>query len=124
METREVTNGYRLAHWARIIQERTESGERVEEYCLRKGISKHKYYYWQQKLRKVAGVRLAKLESKPADVALPRFAEVMVSEPSVLTGAIGNDHIYIETGICKITAGSRYPAESLVSVFRELVKLC
>jgi len=124
METREVTDGYRLSHWARIIQERTESSERVEEYCLRKGISKHKYYYWQQKLRKAAGVQLAKQESKPADLALPRFAEVRVSEPSVLTGAIGNDHICIETGMCKITAGSRYPAEALVSVLHELAKLC
>jgi len=124
METREVTAGYRLSHWAKIIQECRESGELVEEFCLRKGIGKHKYYYWQQKLRKAAGEQLAKLEPKPADISIPRFAEIRVSEPPALAGATGNEQICIETGKCKITAGSRYPAEALLSVLHELIKEC
>jgi putative transposase len=122
MKTRELTAGYRLSQWAKVIQERIESGERVEEFCLRKGIGKHKYYYWQQKLRKAAGEQLAKLESKPTDISVRGFTEVRLAESNTQSLTIGTDQLCIETGYFRLTAGSIYPAEALVTVLREIVK--
>jgi len=125
MGTSEITLQYRIAQWAKTFQERIDSGERVMDFCQRKGISKDTYYYWQQKLRKAAGDHLAKQESKTTDMALRGFTEVKLTEPPVMSlGMPGIDHINIETGLYKITAGSGYPADTLLSVIREISKLC
>ena len=121
MDTREVTTSYRLSKWASIVQERVESGEPVEDFCLRKGIGKHKYYYWQQKLRKAAGEQLAKLEPKPTEMSVRGFAEVRVTDTTISSGTVGTDQICIETSFCRLTAGSRYPSDTLVTVLREIM---
>jgi len=123
MGTREITARYRMAQWAETFQERIDSGEKVKEFCLRRGISKDTYYYWQQKLRKAAGEHLAKLETKPTDIALRGFTEVKITESPKSIGICGTDQICIETVSCKITAGGRYPTDALVQVLREIVKL-
>jgi len=122
MESREITAEYRLAHWAKIIQECRSSGELVEEFCLRKGIGKHQYYYWQQKVRKAVGTQLSKQEPKTTDMAVRGFAEVKVAESPVSYSATGNNQICIETGYCRLTAGSGYPVDALVTVLREVIK--
>ena len=78
MTTREATASYRLSQWAKIIQERESTGELVEDFCIRKGMGKHKYYYWQQKLRKLAGEQLSKLEPKPTELSLRGFADTVM----------------------------------------------
>jgi len=122
MEAREITAEYRLAHWANIIQECRDSGELVEDFCLRKGISKHKYYYWQQKVRKAAGKQLSKFEAKTTEVAVRGFAEVKVAGSSVSYSTVDANQICIETGYCRLTAGSGYPADAIVTLLREVIK--
>ena len=123
METREATERFRLAQWAENIQERTASGELVEEFCLRKGMSKHQYYYWQQKLRKAAANQIAKLESPPTDITTARgFTEVRLRESLKSSEFVESGQICIETISCRITAGSAYPAESIAVVLREAIK--
>ena len=124
MKAREVTNRYRLAQWAEIVQERTSSGERVEEFCQRKGISKFQYYYWLRKLRTVVGVQLVEQQPKETGLAVQGFAEVKLSTPPSSSGASEIDQICIETGLCKITAGRGYPTGALLEVLREIVKPC
>jgi len=121
MESREITAEYRLAHWAKIIQECRSSRELVEEFCLRKGIGKHQYY-WQQKVRKDVGTQLSKQEPKTSDMAVRGFAEVKVAESPVSYSATGNNQICIETGYCRLTAGSGYPVDALVTVLHEVIK--
>jgi hypothetical protein len=60
MDIKLATEKYRSSQWMEIIRDRKESGLRVEDFCLEKGISKHAYYYWQRKLRKAACTELAK----------------------------------------------------------------
>ena len=124
METREATANYRLSEWASIIQERVLSGELVEDFCMRKGIGKHKYYYWQQKLRKAAGEHLMKQESKPTELAVRGFAEVQITEPPLAPPATGYDQIIIEIGSSRIIAGSGYSTDSLMQILQELKKPC
>jgi len=124
METREATSNYRLSQRAKIIQERTESEELVENFCLRKGISRHKYYYWQQKLRKAAGEQLSKLDLKQTDMSLHGFTEVQITEPLVPSSTIGYDRICVEIGSCRISAGNGYSTDALVQILREVMKPC
>ena len=122
MEVREVTLSYRLSQWAEIIQERARSGEIVEAFCIRKGISKHKYYYWQQKLRKVAGEQMSKLDSQATELSVRGFTEVSLSEAMKSTTTAESNQVCIETLSCRITAGSSYPSETLVAMLREVLR--
>ena len=121
MKSRELTNRYRLAEWAKIIQERSESGEKIYEFLARKGISKDKYYYWLRKVRKAAGEQLADTEPKrQTALTVQGFTEVKITKPAMLPSVINANQICIEGASCKITADSGYPVETLVVLLREL----
>jgi hypothetical protein len=54
MTTKEMTEGYRMSHWAGIMRDRAASGLSVRAYCKKAGFHENSYYYWQKKLREVA----------------------------------------------------------------------
>lgn len=54
MNTRSVAAEYRLAHWAKVIQERADRGLSIRAYCEESGMHENTYYYWQRKLREAA----------------------------------------------------------------------
>jgi len=54
MNTQEIKRDVRLANWANIVKERTQSGLSVEEYCFQNGITKNMYYYRLRQVRKSA----------------------------------------------------------------------
>ena len=122
MKAREATKRYRLSKWAETIHERTASGEKVEEFCLRKGISKYQYFYWLRKLRAAAGEQLTEQKPEQTKLTVRGFAEVKVAEPASQYSTVGNNQICIETGYCRLTAGSGYPADALVTLLREVIK--
>ena len=122
MNSREMTNKYRLAEWARIIQERSETGERINEFLTRKGITKDSYYYWLRKLRKAAGEQLTEQQPKQTGLEVRGFTEVRISEPAVTRNTVGTNQICIESGHCKITADAGYPSETLVMLLREVTR--
>ena len=66
MDTQKVATQYRLSQWAKVIQERQESGQSIKGFCQATGISKSQYFYWQRKLRNVACTELA-IQEKSAD---------------------------------------------------------
>lgn len=43
-----------MSQWAKIIQNRIDSGLSIKGFCQANGISKHAYFYWQKKLREKA----------------------------------------------------------------------
>lgn len=51
MDAKDMAADYRLAHRARVIHERCESGLSVKAFCREAGFHPNKYYYWQCKLR-------------------------------------------------------------------------
>jgi len=120
MKSREITNRYRLAEWAKIIQERSETGEKINEFLSRKGITKDTYYYWLRKLRVAAGGQLAEAQPKhQTALAVRGFTEIKIAEPEATSTTCSNQ-ISIEIGSCKITTGVGYPIETLVVLLREL----
>ena len=122
MGTREMTTRYRLAQWAEVIQERAASGETIENFCLRKGITKNAYLYWLRKLRRTACEQLSEIPEKPTALAVQGFTEVRLTGASMSSAPIESSQICIETVSCRITAGSAYPAEALAVVLREVAK--
>ena len=122
MGTREITTRVRLAHWAEVIQERTASGETINDFCLRKGISRNSYIYWLRRLRNAASAHLAVIPPEPTGLVAQGFTEVKLTKPAMTSALIESNQICIETITCRITAGSAYPAEALVAVLREAAK--
>ena len=124
MGSREMTTKYRLAQWAEIIQERTASGETIDNFCLRKGISRNSYIYWLRKLRKTACEHLAVLPQETIGSAVQRFAEVKLMGSSMTPALIESNQVCIETGTYRVIAGSEYQISSLAALLRELAKQC
>lgn len=122
MGTREMTTKIRLAHWSEVIQERAANGETINDFCLRKGISRNSYIYWLRKLRKTACEQLTTISPEPAGLSVQRFAEVKLTEPATKSILIESNQICIETISCRIIAGGAYPADALSVVLREAVK--
>jgi transposase-like protein len=124
MNSREIATQYRMSQWLQVIQERMGSGERIDEYCDRKGIKRHTYFYWQRKLRETAGKHLAEQQKQPEN-NIPRFTEVrMLKDGPRSTRTEESGQILVEVAGVRIRAGSGYPTDKLTSLLRELSRQC
>ncbi|MEW9674466.1 transposase [Ammoniphilus sp. 3BR4] len=54
MNTREVTNQYRLNKWTEIIRECRSSGQTISAWCADHDINPKTYYYWLRRVRTAA----------------------------------------------------------------------
>lgn len=75
MNTREVTQQYRLNQWMEIIRECRSSGQTVSSWCSNHNIKETSYYYWLKR------IRVAACESLPA-ISTPKQEIVPVNIPS------------------------------------------
>ncbi len=112
MDTLKVTAEYRLSQWMKVIQERQNSGQNIKEFCESTGISRHAYYYWQRKLRKVACSQLAKPEESAGTIP-SRWVQLATFSPM-------NSSLKIEVGGCHISVNNETDPELLKKVCRIL----
>lgn len=54
MDTKLATKQFRINQWMAIIQDRIDSGMKVDDYCNEHHLSKNAYYYWLKKIREQA----------------------------------------------------------------------
>lgn len=116
INTREIAKEYRLSHWAKVMQERSQSGLSIKIFCKQVGICVNTYFYWQRKLREAACEQLAQ----------PSFTEVKLLGPSTLAASAETSpsgQIHVEANGMHITADSGYPVEKLGALLRELKQL-
>jgi hypothetical protein len=59
-ESKELTNQYRIEHWAATIQECISSGKLVNNWCVENNISRDQYYYWLRKVKLATGKAMSK----------------------------------------------------------------
>jgi len=120
MNTRDIADEYRLAHWSGIMQERKESGLNVRTYCKNSEVSESQYYYWQRKLRKAACGGLSLIPSRIPDLASPVLTKVDLStSPAPLPVTdIHRNQISVEFAGIRLTAGSEYPVSNLMELLR------
>ena len=122
MNTREIAAEYRLSHWARITQDRKESGLNVTAYCKTIGIHPNTYFYWQRKLREAVNVEILQLPANYANqkikTAPPGWAICEIKKPEPNESAV-----YIEIGVnrVKVTTGS--DPELITKACRALIAL-
>ena len=126
MDTREIEVEYRLAHWAGIVKERSESGLTIRDYCKGLGIHENSYYYWLKKLRKAAFDGIPEIGNRTCSMTLPVFAEVKLPEQSALPpfGGVQQSHICVEAAGVRISADSEYPVGKLAELIRTVMSPC
>lgn len=103
------------------MRERTQNGESIGEFCIRLGISRNKFFYWQRKLRDAACEQL--VVKQAAEVQ--SFTEIKLAEDKTIAGAsLEPGSLRIEVGGVKLTADSTYPAEKLAALLRSITQQC
>jgi transposase-like protein len=117
INTREITEEYRLAHWAQIMQERAESGLSIKAFCKTLGCHQNAYFYWQRKLRKAACDGIVAADTLPA----PGGWSAAVPAGS------GTEKVFqtltIDIGKCRVTADRGTDEYLLAKVCRVLLSL-
>ena len=43
---KEATRQFRIQQWAKIIQDKNQSGLTVKEYCEKNNLTRDTYFYW------------------------------------------------------------------------------
>jgi len=126
MNTRHIAGEHRLAHWAEIMRDRTESGLSIRAYCENSGLHENNYYYWQRKLRETACEELARIQGAPRSMAPSGFMEVKFPVKNAQLSAVGSheNQICVESAGVRITAGGDYPVDKLVALVREVTPPC
>jgi hypothetical protein len=125
INTREIAEEYRLTHWARIMQERAQSGMYIKDFCKQAGICQNTYFYWQRRVRAAACEHLVKPEAVQKSLSFGGFTEVMVAEPPVsLPPAEPAPQLQIEYAGIVISADSGYPVKMLAALIQELRRPC
>ncbi|WP_240421396.1 IS66 family insertion sequence element accessory protein TnpA [Paenibacillus periandrae] len=71
MNTREVTNQYRLNKWTEIVRECRSSGQTVSSWCADHDINLKSYYYWLRRVRAAACEALPSLYSQNISISNP-----------------------------------------------------
>ena len=122
MNSREIATQYRMNQWMQIIQECVGSGEKIDEYCAKKGIKRHTYFYWQRKLRETAVTHLAQ-QQEASGLSISGFAEVRMLEGSNERPSVEEaGQISAEVAGVRIKADSGYPTNKLAVLLRELAR--
>jgi hypothetical protein len=94
-ESRKLTNKYRLEQWTAIIQERINSGKRVDVWCEENNISRNSYYYWLRKV-KLSVVKDIPIKHSPH---LPKVVPLIPSQPVPESSSSGTAIILKANGI-------------------------
>lgn len=105
MNTREVTQQYRLNQWAEIIQKCRSSGQSNAEWCTENNINIKRYYYWLRRVRTAACESLPAIRenSQPIiPVNIPAALEVNTTPPDAISAHItlrlGNAVVELHNG--------------------------
>ena len=118
--TREIATELRIAHWAEVMKERTESGQSISSYCKSAGIHPNRYFYWQRKLREVAVKSMQTKEPEIVQLAPPGWTQINTAEEI----AIESESLTIEIGKCRVPVTGSTDTELLAKVCKVLVSLC
>jgi len=122
MNTREIAAEFRLGHWARIMQERADSGLSIRAYCKENGIGTNVYHYWQRKLREAAVEQLSAAAHPEQQALVPSgWATVSPAEEAVPEQAEG---LTLRIGVAEVEVRPGFDEALLASVCRALSQSC
>jgi hypothetical protein len=82
MDAQKMTQEFRIKQWGDIFRECRNSDMTIKSWCAEQGINLKSYYYWQSKLRRLAGEKYAMMPSTEQGIANaksePVFTEVKI----------------------------------------------
>ena len=125
MTTKRITEEIRLRHWAQVVRERIEQGISIKDYCESQGIKRHKYFYWQRKLREAAckeiepKIQESNPEEKQGKLVPQGWALCGLQEVEPAT-----EPITIEIGKFSIKTGAAVNKATLEAICRVLMTVC
>lgn len=118
MNTRDIAVEYRLAHWAQLMKERTDSGISIRKYCENAGIHENTYFYWQRKLREAACSKLPTITETGEKAIMPK-GWGKIRESGEITQS---QTLTIEAGGCHIVVSGDTDTQLLVKVCKALLQ--
>ena len=125
MDTREMASEYRLASWAQAMQERVANKETIKDFCERRGVSRHSYFYWQRRLREAAAKQIEQEVAKPPRALVPSgWAQVSTAQETPNVDNTRESTLSIEIGRCRMLVSESTDSALLEKVFRVLASLC
>jgi putative transposase len=115
MDTENITTEYRLSQWAQLLKSRLDSGQSIKDFCQTIGIKRNVYFYWQRKLRKVAGAEFKKPEDLNNSVpgGWMQIAPLQQMKPK----------LEIEVNGCHLSVNAETDTELLAKICRVLRSL-
>jgi len=119
MNTREIAEEYRLAHWAGIMKDRVDSGLSIKAFCKTAGFHENVYYYWQRKLREMAAKQMMPEAAESSQALVPNGWAICESAEEKSSGSV-----YIEIGKCRVVVSADASPAVLEKVCRVLTALC
>jgi putative transposase len=123
MDTRQLTHEVRLKHWAEVLRRRRASGQTNRSFCRTEGINEKTFYYWQRRLRELAGAELAVRDEQPSTTRLPSgpiFAALPLPQSSASTDGV----VRIEIGGAVVEIGTGADMDVAMGVLRMLTGQC
>lgn len=116
MNTQKIAAEYRLAQWAKVVQQRIDSGKSIKDFCEDEGVGRNTYFYWQKKLREAACKALP--EQNESSVVPARWMQLKSSGTQCT-----NEGLSIEINGCHLKVDSNTDTELLKKVCRTLMSL-
>jgi len=119
MNTQKVAMEYRMKSWREAMAERVAGKESIKEFCIRKGISRNAYFYWQRKIRAqlIEEVEPMKRSRMPVPTGWREVEELEGEQGS-------KSEVTIEVGKMRIRANESTATELLRKVIKVMVEIC
>ncbi|MDT8719721.1 IS66 family insertion sequence element accessory protein TnpB [Clostridium sp. 19966] len=78
MDTRKISQDYRMNKWINLIQECHDSGDGIRAWCRNNGIKTNSYYYWLRKIRVAACKALPSSSNQQqiVPIEMPKVVEI------------------------------------------------
>ncbi|EHI99060.1 hypothetical protein CDLVIII_2415 [Clostridium sp. DL-VIII] len=105
-----------LLLWEQRIKERNESGMTVKEWCEKKGISKHKYNYWNHKI-------LTRKEKPVEEITFTEITPILSENDNLVSKSNKYDDFHILYKDIKVTIPSNFNQNSLAGLMKVLQEL-
>ena len=103
--TRLATKQFRLNEWAKVFQDRAQSGMKIDDFCKSRGITRDAYYYWLRKVKtsilESQAIELVEIKEPASPALLPLPEESNNTFCAEATVSIGNISISVNKNTSK-----------------------
>ena len=86
MDTKQITNDYRINEWTTRIRECSTSGLSVKRWCEDNGVAEGSYYYWLKR------VRVAACEALPVIQKPVKIVPINLSSETIKSRTVDQDN--------------------------------